>query len=187
MISKRTPLCLIPLLLLGCSIANTPGFHSGYKKLDASAKSNIVFVTDEMAVCDLTNDQKIYAVTAAQLLKCLEKNDSSVVYFWSPNCHGESCISLKLAQSYCDTRHYKLYVITEYYDPGKTSPQNVATLPLLSVNHLFYRSDYCNKYTRLFSEELAGNKSLSKDEKYNRFYIFSKGRLIGTQPELFKK
>lgn len=171
--------------LSGCIITNTPGFYSGYNKMDAASQSKIIFVSDGEEICNLKNDKKIYSITASHLRNCLEKNDSSIVYFWSPNCSSKSCISLIAAQKYCDTNNYRLYVITEYYDLEKIAPQNVATLPMFSINHKFYHTDYCNKYVRLFTKELIRDKPLSKEETYNRFYVFSNDTLVKTKAELF--
>jgi hypothetical protein len=172
------------LLLSGCTITSGPGFYSGYNKMDVAAKSNVVFVTDGMDIGQLKNDQKIYAITANHLLKCLEKNDTSIVYFWSPNCHGQSCVLLKLAQNLCDSKNHKLYVITEYYDMPKISPQNVTTFPILSINHKYYGTDHCNKYCKLFTKELIRNKSLSKEESYQRFYVFVNDKFLCTKTNL---
>lgn len=178
-----TGLCMAGTLS-SCIITNTPGFYSGYKKLPPSEKAQVIITAEETPVCDLSNDRKIYAVTAGQLLKCLEQNDTSVVYFWSPNCHSDVCISLPAAQYYCDKKGYRLYVITEYYDPAKTRPQNTNPGPLLSVNHQYYKTDYCNKYMRKFTTGLSEGSGLGRRPLGNRFFFFKKAQLVSTQQRL---
>lgn len=188
MIKYRAAGLIAALLLTGtlssCIITNTPGFYSGYKKLSAPEKSQVVITTEETSVCSLSNDRKIYAITSGQLLKCLEQNDTSVVYFWSPNCHSDVCISLSAAQYYCDKKGYHLYVITEYYDFAKTNPQNTNPTPVLSVNHQYYKTDYCNGYMRKFTAGLSRGSVPRKNQSGKRFFFFKKGQLIATQQRL---
>jgi hypothetical protein len=175
---------LLPIFT-GCFITNTPGFYSGYKKLDAESKKSIIFPPDDMNICNLENDNKIYAITANRLLDCLKKSDSSIVYRWSPDCKSKACISLSAAQNYCDKINYKLFLVTEYYDLEKTFNQNTTTLPMFSVNHTYYKTDYCNKYMRLFTDELIKNKLLSQEEVSGRFYVFQNDKLIKIKVDLF--
>lgn len=181
---KKYLLYVLPFLLPSCFITNTPGFYSGYKKLNPEQKQSIIFVGDQTTICDLSNDQKIYSITAAHLLNCLKKNESSIVYFWSPNCHSKSCISLLAAENYCNKNKFRLYVITDYYDLEKTKIQNVTSSPILSVNHQYYKTDYCDRYIKLFTNELIRNKKLGAEEYYNRFFIFKTDSLVRTQNEL---
>jgi hypothetical protein len=97
-----------------------PGFYSRYEKLDDETKRKVVFISDNNNICDIENNYKIYSITASHLLNCLKKNDTSVVYEWSPHCRAKSCISLYTAQKYCDSMNYSLYVISDYYDFNKT-------------------------------------------------------------------
>ncbi len=182
----KTPLLFLFLFLsAGCFITNTPGFYSGYKKINSDQKQNIVFAEDGLDVCNLKNDKKIYAITANHLLNCLQNNDSTIVYFWEPNCSSKSCVLLDAAQNYCDRNNYNLYVITEYYDLEKIDAQNNAALSLFSINHQYYKTDYCNKYVKLFSRELTKSRKISKEEDYFRYYVFNKDSLIGIKRNLF--
>lgn len=153
--------------------------------MNASQKGSVVFVDEKTSICNLDNDQRIYSITAAHLLSCMKENESSIVYLWSPNCHGSACISLKAAEDYCRKNNSRLYIITEYYDPEKIRIQNNAGVPILSVNHQYYKTDYCNKYMRLFTKELIRNRKLSQEDLLNRFFVFKKDSLAGTRKELF--
>ena len=66
----------------------------------------------------------------------------------------------------------------------KTSIQNVTSLPIFSINHLYYNTNYCNKYVKLFQNELL--KNVQKENDYNRFYIFNKDTLNETRNFLIK-
>ncbi|MBK9726517.1 MAG: hypothetical protein IPO86_00270 [Saprospiraceae bacterium] len=168
-----------------CFITNTPGFYSGYSKLTEEQKKSIIFVEENTSFCDLKNDQRIYSISANQLLKCLKRNQTSIIYFWSPNCHAKSCISLVAAQKYCDNNNYTLYIITEYYDLEKIKIQNNVSLSMLAVNHEYYKTDYCNKYVDLFTKEIVKNKKLTKPELHNRFFVFKADSLVKTKAILF--
>ena len=132
-----------------------------------------------MDICNIENDKKIYAITAAQLLKCLQNNDSTLVYLWSPNCSSKGCVLLDAAQNYCDRNNYVLYVITEYYDLDKTEPQNNGRLSLFAVNQNYYKTDYCNKYCRLFIRELTEKSTVNEENDYSRYYVFHRDTFVG--------
>lgn len=177
---KSLLLLLASPVLAGCFITNSPGFYSGYKKLDADERQSVVVTGAASPVCSIENDRRIYAINGAQLLTCLKDNDTSVVYFWSPNCHSDVCISTSAAQYYCDKRKYKLYVVAEYYDLPKMKQQNTNAAPMYSINSRFYGTDYCNKYTARFAKELAGRTRLSKNDLFNRFFFFKGDQLVHT-------
>jgi len=102
------------LLFSGCFITNTPGFYSGYKKLNEQQKNKIEFTQKKQN--DIQDTAKIYAITGIQLLEMLKKNDSTVVYLFGPNCASKNCISIQYANKLCVAKNYKLIVIIEYYD-----------------------------------------------------------------------
>ncbi|HYD21307.1 MAG TPA: hypothetical protein VEB40_07535 [Flavipsychrobacter sp.] len=174
---------LISLLLTfsSCAIVDTPGFYSGYKKLSPAEKEKVVFATDTENVCIFTTSDKVYAVTAAQLVACLRNNDTSVVYIWSPHCHSDICISISAADHYCKKNNYSLYVIMEYYDLPKMTVQKADDVPMYAINHIYYGTDYCNAYQKRFVNDLAKDRELSKEERYDRFMFFKKDRLVFTR------
>src|ERR1043165_8330213 len=71
------------ILFQGCVIVNTPGFHSGYKKLPSAEQAKIQFVPPNQAI-PAANGRTIYAVGAQSLLTAMQRNDSTLVYVWSP-------------------------------------------------------------------------------------------------------
>jgi hypothetical protein len=172
---KQFLVVLFTISLSGCIVIDTPGFYSGYKKLSPEQQQKITFLNEQpkAAVCDLQDKNKVYAVTAQELIDCLKLHDSSLVYFWSPHCHSTSCISLGAAEKYSNENRYKLFIVADYYDMEQLGIQN-NTIPVLSVNHKFYKTDYCNKYMKRFKNELLKDRKIPNSDKYKRFVFFRK-------------
>ena len=95
-------------------------------------------------------------------------------------------MSLSAVQYYCNKRNYKLYVVAQYYDFAKTDPQNTNPLSLFSVNHKYYKADYCNKYMRLFTKDITRG-AITKDESYKRYLFFKKDQWIFSKNRLDEK
>jgi hypothetical protein len=168
-----------------CISIDTSGFHSGYKKLQKEQQEKIVFLESQSSIEELkSSNQTMYAITAASLFSSLQKNDTSLVYLWSPHCHSENCISPVAVQNYCAKNHYQLYIIAEYYDFEKLNELFGYDLTVFSINHLHYKTDYCNKYVHRFTDEIRKNNP-TKEETYNRFYFFKEGTLAFTRESLF--
>jgi len=163
------------LLFSGCFITNTPGFYSGYKKLNEQQKNKIEFTQKKQN--DIQDTAKIYAITGIQLLEMLKKNDSTVVYLFGPNCASKNCISIQYANKLCVAKNYKLIVIIEYYDFEVFAIQNINNFNFFVINHPYYKTDYVEKYVRLFKADLLGNYKLPKENSYCRFLIFNKDKL----------
>ena len=185
---SNTPLLLM-LIFSGCIAIQTkvPGFFSGYSSLNADQRQRIIFLPEDDLIPQSMDNKKIYAITANQLLADLQHNDTSVVYFWDPLCSAENCISFLAAQNYCNLYNYTLYVITVYYNIEKTELQLGNTdMPILAINHLYYGTDYCNQYKKLFKRELIKQK-LSGMEMPHNFYFFAGDELIEQKHFLFRK
>ena len=158
-----------------CAIFRTPGFNSGYKRLTAEEQKRICFVSSVEEIPD-RNDGRIMAVTAEQLSTLLKKNDTTLLYLWSPRCSSSSCVSLKAVQDYCDQAKLPLYVLTEYYTDA--FPQNeLLSRPMLSVNEFHYKTSYCNSYMKRFLSELIPDDNRESDSNH-RFLLFSKGSFV---------
>jgi hypothetical protein len=168
---KTAILVVSGLALTSCIITNTPGFHSGYEKLSAVEQERVQFVAIGQPVLE-TNHQLIYAVTAKNLLGAMQRGDTTLVYIWSPRCYGRQCASLQSVQSICTKKGYHLYVVAEYYDMEQINLQPLTESPLLTINHLRYKTDFCGKYTRLFTNELRQGKQIPDSIRYARYYLF---------------
>ena len=167
---------LISLLFSGCFITNTPGFYSGYKKLSEQEKNTIEFTQNEQYSFDDT--AKIYAITGTQLSELLKKNDSTVVYLYGPNCSSKNCVSIPYANKLCEEKNYKLIVIIEYYNFEVFAAQHINNFNSFAINHFYYKTDYVQKYVRLFKADLLGNYKLPKEKAYYRFLKFNNDKLV---------
>lgn len=158
-----------------CAIFRTPGFNSGYKRLTADEQKRVCFVSSVEEIPD-RNDGRIMAVTAEQLSALLKKNDTTLLYVWSPHCSSSSCVSLKAVQDYCDQANLPLYVLTEYFTDAFTQNEFLSR-PMLSVNEFHYKTSYCNSYMKRFLSELIPDDKRESDSNH-RFLLFSKGSLV---------
>ncbi len=174
---KLLLLLLMGGLLSGCLITRTPGFYSGYKRLTPAEQTQIQFVPPDSTIPAL-GDRAIYAVAARSLLQAMHSADTTLVYLWGPRCHSQVCASLQSVQAICHQRGYRLYVVAEYYDMAQISLQPPLQNPLLAVNQRFYQTDYCNKYTQLFSAELRRGAPLPDSTRYARYYLFEGDRFV---------
>ena len=141
---KKTLLSIVLLLavLNSCVIIDTNGFYTGYDKLSEIEKKEIVFVNPDSTLCSLKQSLKIYAISGLQLRSCLEENDTSLIYFWGPNCSSTDCILISSCQDYCTARNYKLFVVADYYDMKQMNAQNESIFPLLIANHNYYGKQF---------------------------------------------
>ncbi len=178
---------LFLLLLSSCIITNTPGFYTGYNRLSDKDKKKIVFVNKDSTISTFVNNEKIYAITGKQLRLCLTKNDSSIVYFWGPNCSSKSCISIAACQNYCTSKNYNLYVVADYYDIQKMQNQNVSNFPMLIANEQYYNKKYANSLNKRFMNDLINGVNLNKEEQYNRFLYFKGDKLIKSKSDMFEE
>ncbi len=158
-----------------CAIFRTPGFNSGYKRLTADEQKRVCFVSSVEEIPD-RNDGRIMAVTAEQLSALLKKNDTTLLYVWSPHCSSSSCVSLKAVQDYCDQANLPLYVLTEYFTDAFTQNEFLSR-PMLSVNEFHYKTSYCNSYMKRFLSELIPKDQL-QSVSHHRFLLFSNEHLV---------
>lgn len=175
---KTILLCLLAgLLFSGCVITHSPGFHSGYERLTPAQRTQIHFVPVGQAIPP-PNGRVIYAVAARSLLQAMPRADTTLVYLWGPRCHSQQCASLQSVQVVCNQRGYQLYVVAEYYDLAQINLQAPLQHPLLAIDHQFYRTNYCPKYSRLFAAELRQGTPLPVDTQYARYYVFTGNRFV---------
>lgn len=170
------------VILFFSQCSSISGFYSGYKQLTEEQKRHVIF--QKLNICSLENNNKIHAINATQLKECLKLNKKSLVYTWSPHCYSEVCILIAACQDYCDKNDYELYVVADYYDWETMEGQNVAKKPIFTIDHKYYKTDYANKYQRLFIQDLTDNKQFGKNE-FGRFFIFEKDKLVERRNKLF--
>lgn len=170
---------VIYILLLGlfqaCVIIHTPGFNSGYNRLSDEEQEQICYINSVNEI-PCQNDGRIIAITADQLSFLLKKKENVLLYVWSPHCSSSVCVSLKTIQDYCDSVNICLYVLTEYYTDAWVQNKYLSN-PMLSINHFYYGTNYCNLYLRRFFAEIIPKDS-AQDILFNRFIWFSKGDFV---------
>ena len=166
---------VLTFVFQACAIFRTPGFNSGYKQLTADEQKRVCFVSSVEEIPD-RNDGRIMAVTAEQLSALLKKNDTTLLYVWSPHCSSSSCVSLKAVQDYCDQANLPLWVLTEYYTDAFTQIEFLSR-PMLSVNEFHYKTSYCNSYMKRFLSELIPNNT-NQSVPHHRFLLFSNERFV---------
>jgi len=170
------------------SLSETPGFYSGYKELPKTTQDSIIFTNTSLDISKIKNDGKIYSITGHQLIESLKKTDSVMVYFWSIYCSSKSCVPLNIIEQYCKNKNLDLFVITEYYHDFSQIRLQYRSLekPLFSINEQFYKTQYCNKYIKLFRNDLLINQDVSSDDILNNYFVFNKGILTETMKVLPK-
>jgi hypothetical protein len=181
-LANRQALTIVCLLLLyatleSCIITKTPGFYSGYKRLDVATQKSIVFMDKESDfLIKRPHDTLIYAINGKQLLHHLKNRDTTLVYFFSPNCGSNVCVPISSMANFCAERGYGLFVIIEYYDDlAITRSSNANRVPLYAINHMYYKTDYCNKYIKMFYKDLLGVAKMSGS---GRYLLFNKGEIL---------
>ena len=161
-------------LLSGCVITRSPGFYSGYRRLPAQEQETIRFLPPEAPLPTVAvADGYLYAVTAQSLLRALPANDTTLVYLWSPHCRGRYCASLQSVEADCRRNGYQFQAVAAYYaDLVQIKLQAPLQQPLLAINHRYYRSDYCQKYGRLFQAALRQDRPLPDSLQHAQYYVF---------------
>lgn len=168
------------VIFQSCIITNTPGFYSGYKKLKPTEQERIHFIPANQIIPD-SNKNLIYAVNAQSVLNSIQKKDTSIIYIWGPRCHSRYCLSLQSVQEECNNRGYNLVVVAEYYDTVRFKHRPQLVNPLISINHKYYKTDYCQKYTRLFTDELRQGKQIPDSCNHYRYLVFNGNNFIRMQ------
>ena len=111
-------------------------------------------------ICELVHNDTIYGIKAAELTKCLNNIDKAIVYIWTPNCKGESCVSVGAVEDYCFANGFDLFVVCTDYSPEAIKIQRTPKRPFFSINHLYYGSKiFGESHTSKFEKELINQES----------------------------
>jgi hypothetical protein len=173
------------LTLSSCIITRTPGFYSGYKRLESNQKKKVVIVND-IDELPMLIDSNTYAITAKHLHQFLKNSSRSIIYFWSPNCSGTACIPIQKFINFCQLHKYTPIVISEYYDVEMLAIQGVKPSSVFAINHWHYKTDYCNAYVRRFKQSLFQlfNTQFDKNAYSNYLYVSDTAISIQKPPDL---
>ncbi|WP_297334058.1 hypothetical protein [Flavobacterium sp.] len=182
---KNSLLAFIVICLLfstvSCISVKAPeivGFVSKYKKTDKKYPGLLIKTNPGEAVCNLTTAEtpKVYIINGLQLKDCLKDYKKAIVYIWDPHCASEQCISPTLLQQYCNEQDTELFVVAEYYDGKEMAQFYDINHPIFGIDTEYYKTNFTDRYTRLFSEDLA--IKAAKDS-YSRMHYFENGEYKG--------
>ncbi len=157
-------------------IAPGVGFESGYSKLSEAEQNKIIFLNNDVLLPDFEAEDTVYSVSAANIGAFLASEDTSVIYFWSPHCHSENCLPLSIIENISERKGYKLLVLTEYYVSPQLifSERSSNSLPIVYINHMYYKTNRCNQYVKQMEKELGYNNN----KIGNRYLFFKSGKFL---------
>ena len=152
------------------TITNTPGFYSGYKMLEPADKAKVIFTNSNSL--PFLSDTNMYAITASQLYSIIKNKSKVIIYFWSPHCSGAACIPIYTFKNYCVQNGYKGIIVAQYYDFEQLAAQGIKPSEIYAINQKFYKSDYCNKYVKLFQNDFLKLYNNVPIKKYPYPYLY---------------
>ena len=97
---------VVSILITSCISISVGGIYNEYNKLTETQKENVVFLDVDKSLEGLNNDGRVYSITGKQLKRELMKQDTSLVYFWSPHCESEICVLVEACQEYASQKKY---------------------------------------------------------------------------------
>ncbi len=176
-------LIVMPFIFFqGCFITKTPGFYSGYSRLPEKKKSKVNFINDSLKIRRGIDNRKINAINGHQLKTLIKDTSKTLVYYWIPFCSSEACLPLDVVNNYCKENGYAFFIVADYYTGAikKLKGQGYfkSDVPVFSVNEHHYETRYCNKYRRLFLNDLLGKHKKAVIEKQCMYYLFQKDKFI---------
>jgi hypothetical protein len=154
------------------------GLVSKYKKTDKEYPGLLVKTNPNEPICNLTITEtpKVYIINGLQLKNCLKNYQKAIVYIWDPHCTSEQCVSPTLLQQYCNEENTELFVVAEYYDGNELTQFYDVKHPILGIDTEYYKSNFTDRYTRLFKEDLAVK---THKDNYSRMHYFENGEYKG--------
>lgn len=176
---KLILLFVLALVIQSCCIKIVPPYRGSadfMMNLTSEQKNMVIWTSDSTSLTNLTNDGRIYAVNPKQLKELLMTKEKAMVYKWLPACTSENCISLGLAESYCNEKGIELYVVLDSYEDAFTQIESIRN-PMFSKNVGYFQYE-TKDVDELFYKELLGDKYDKKN--YYRFYYFENGEFIRT-------
>lgn len=164
-------LLMIPLLSsCGLILIN----DIGYRSLTSEQRSRVVKC--DVPIDSLKNDGLIYLVSSEQMQDYLNRQSKVLVYEYRSYCSSEQCVSVPYAEQLCKDMGVKLCIINvSYYHLQLLD--GIQT-PILAPDFNHYKTMNDGKLPERFFEELT--HKTRKERGYNIFYVFKKGRYMGT-------
>jgi hypothetical protein len=168
------------------SVTQTPGFYSGYTRLSAEQKADVV-VLKPNDILPKPIDSITQAITAKHLFDIAKQKAPCMIYLWSGRCTGAACISINAFKEYCTANKFNPIIVAEYFDYEMLSIQNQAPSEVYAINHWHYRTDYCNKYTKRFQSDFVKLLGGNLNAKYPYMYLYFDGKVVKGGHEVTQK
>lgn len=153
-----------------------------YSELDDASKQKI----EKLERFNDLNEDKIYEITAPQLLNELKTREKSLVYIFKNGCSSENCLPLSTIQHYAEENDMTAYLIMNGYYHLDHSLDQTFKGPLFSINADHYESLKTEVYGKKFRRELGYYDLLEQtDKKYlGNYYFFKKDSLVDVKMNL---
>jgi hypothetical protein len=159
------------------TVTQTPGFYSGYTRLSAEEKANVIAIKSKDNMPQPI-DSITYAITAKHLLDLAKQKTPCIIYLWAGRCSGAACISINAFKEHCIANKFNPIIVAEYFDYEMLSIQNQAPSEVYAINHWHYRTDYCNKYTKRFQSDFVKILGGTFNAKYPYKYLYYDGKVL---------
>lgn len=165
------------LVLNSCKInGNFKGLYSYYDSSKAK-KPNLFVKTDfNTPICKLQPKElpQVHLINGLQLKSCLEKNDTTLVYIWTPQCKSKVCYPLNVIQEEAKKHNTELFIVAEYYDADLMDRSYTIEHPILGIDTKYYNSNLTTTYLTAFKKDLGCDDLKNQ----GRYILFCKGRIV---------
>lgn len=176
---RKTTLLLAFLALQSC--ISIEGVTSDYGKLNEKQKA---LITD-LDHFGNASEEKIYKINGAELKTELEKYPQALVYLFKNGCTSDHCKPLVVYDLYAKKHGLKLFLVMNGYASLNASLDAPHPWPLYAIDNVHYDSNYRNKYSRYFENEMLGKPKKAKEGAYEgNLYFFRNGKLEKITNEL---
>lgn len=161
------------LLLSSCIIQiNGISLSKDYKHLPESCKKR--FVEANVPLDSLRYDGNVYLITTDVLFSHIEKEDSSLVYIWTPYCKSDACCSPQMFEEYCQAHGYRPYIILDQYTEWQQYYDGKSRLLMFDPKQ--WDTNSCHKYIDNIDIALTGR--IPKVNIYAGYHLYGKGHLV---------
>lgn len=172
---RKHVLCYCSFLSLASCISikgELKGLYSYYDKTEKEFPGLVTNPVPGIPVCEIprTELQKVIVSNGKDIKKCMEQYPNSMLYIWSPRCHGSSCYSPMALQRICKEKGIELFIAAEYYDGELMEKDYSLDHPIIGIDTKYYNSSLTSNYLTKFVWDLTGQKATNL-----RFILFKKG------------
>lgn len=164
---------LFVLLLVSCNaLKDTPGFYTGFHLLSQKQQESICFVEEQQEVSQCP-DQRLKAINGHQLYGMLPNSDTVLLYWWSPLCSSDACVSISMFVGYCEEKKLSYLIIPDGYHVLGSSQLESYSGDLFFMNQKHYDVKYNPKLRKRFLKDFYTHyeEGRTKGYDWHRFYM----------------